>query len=259
MKKIIALLVAVGAAGMLSAQVHFGIGARGEFGLGLGSTVSELYNLMGDVSIQPHKSFIAGGAVVGRLTFDSVPGLFLQPEIGFSHNQVTMKTSYSDTDDGYRYHNGRYQDYTVKTEYEYEQSIGYNAIDIPIIVGYDFAMNGGLVVSPFAGFNLSIPVGSFSTSGGSYTETITTTYEDGSKETEKDNHSSGSGTSNVQSTLTPGVLVGFGVGYKFDDHNMIMGDLRYLLDFIATKENVLGLDILTRRGLILGVNYVYSF
>ncbi len=258
MKKIIALVAALGTAGMLSAQVTFGIGARGTFGFGLGSTLAADYNE--DSSVQPFRSFLAGGALVGRLGFESVPGLFIQPEIGFTHTQIGYKVESSDTD--------TYSGYTVTAEYEYEAGIGYNAIDIPIIIGYDVEFGNGMMVSPFAGFNLSIPVGSIGTSGGSsYTVTTTTKYADGrttmSKATHKDDD--GSYSIDTKTTVVPGVLLGVGVGYKFDEHNMIMGDLRYLLDFTPVQAHfeflgaTLDWDIATRRGLTLGVNYVYFF
>jgi hypothetical protein len=261
MKKIIALLAAVGTAGMLSAQVTFGIGARGTFGFGLGATLSGDY-LDDDetTSVQPFKSFLAGGALVGRLGFDAVPGLFIQPEIGFTHTQISYKTEadYTTTHSSYK----------KTTEYEYESSFGFNAIDIPIIVGYDVSLNSGVVISPFAGLNLSIPVGSISESGGgSYTVTETRKYNDGRTTTEKYTHKGSDGDYSIdtKTTLVPGVLFGVGVGYKFDDHNMLMGDLRYLLDFtpVQAEFNFLGAsfdwDVATRRGLQIGVNYVYFF
>lgn len=265
MKKIIALLAAVGTAGMLSAQVTFGIGARGTFGFGLGSTLDEDMQLSShtEYTTQPFKSFLAGGALVGRIGFASVPGLFIQPEIGFSHNQLSYKAEYSDTD------TETYLGHTIKvvTEYDYEGSIGYNSIDIPIIIGYDVEVGKGLVISPFGGFNLSIPVGSFSSSETKPSGTVIG-YLDGqeyARERYVDDDDGGSSSMDVKTSITPGVLFGVGVGYKFDDHNMIMGDLRYLLDFTPVKGDVnffgahLDWDIFTRRGLSIGVNYVYFF
>ena len=40
-------------------------------------------------------------------------------------------------------------------------------------------------------------------------------------------------------------------------HNMLLGDLRYLLDFTAVVSG--DADVLTRRGLTSGVNYIYFF
>jgi hypothetical protein len=262
MKKLIASLLALGTAGLLSAQVHFGVGARGTFGFGLGTSLADDYS--SDYNkVQPFKSFLAGGSVIGRLSFDAVPGLFIQPEIGFTHTQVGTKTDYSYTSNIY---SGISVIGTKTKEHSYEQSAGSNAIDIPILVGYDFEVGTGMVVSPFAGLNFSIPVGSIS--GGttpSYTETITYKYNNGTTSTEKEHYrgDSSSTSFDVKATLNPGIVLGAGFGYKFDEHNMIMGDLRYLLDFIPTKAEVkwggirADWDLFTRRGLTLGFSYVY--
>ena len=273
MKKLIASALALLAAGMLSAQVHFGIGARGTFGFGLGSSLASDMT-SGDhysYSTQPFKSFLAGGAVIGRISFDAVPGLYIQPEFGYSHNRLGYKTEYSDTDtwNSYTYSNGNRITHTTKvvTEYDYESSIAYNSIDFPILVGYDFEVGSGMVVSPFAGLSLSVPVGSFSTSSGKASGNVTTYYDGNqtSKVSYRNDDDDDSYTLDVKTTLNPGAIVGVGFGYKFDSHNMIMGDLRYLLDFTPTKGEwkFLGTswdwDIMTRRGLTLGFNYVYMF
>ncbi len=277
MKKLIASALALLAAGMVSAQVHFGIGARGEFGFGLGSALSGDLIIDSDnykQTTQPFKSFLAGGALIGRLSFDAVPGLFIQPEVGFSHNRLGYKTEYSHTSTRtrlgtYNSTTGTWNRYTEKevTEWESESSIAYNSIDFPILVGYDFEVGSGMVVSPFAGLSLSVPVGSFSTSSGKRSGDVIT-YHDGnqvSKVPVKDDDDDGSSSIDVKTALNPGAIFGVGFGYKFDQHNMIMGDLRYLLDFIPTKGEVdflgtkLDWDIMTRRGLKLGFNYVYMF
>lgn len=278
MKKLIASALALLAAGMVSAQVHFGIGARGEFGFGLGSTIHSDYetlisliagfssigtgvNTELDTTVQPFKSFLAGGAVIGRISFDAVPGLFIQPELGFSHNRVGIKQKLT----GSQSRKVFGSTIKVELEAESESSVAYNSIDFPILVGYDFEVGSGMVVSPFAGLSLSIPVGSVSSSVGNFSGDVVT-YMDGtqySKEPYKDDDKkSSTGSEDVVVSLNPGAIVGVGFGYKFDQHNMIMGDLRYLLDFTPVKENVdfFGdIGMFTRRGLKLGFNYVYMF
>ena len=320
MKKLIAALAAMGAAAALSAQVHFGVGARGTFGFGLGSS-TDVYNtsnesywdayndenkLKGDdasnwdpaydpdLDVKYFESILAGGAIVGRVSFDAVPGLFLQPEIGFSHNQVkysydwewSKNKSDSWTMGGVSYS----RTYRKENEEEGGGSLSYNSIDIPIIVGYEVEIGHGMVVSPYAGLNLSIPVGSLSWSIDSSTyswKSTTTTYgSETTTETDSDSekYDGYSHSTDIKNGVIPGIVLGAGFGYKFDSHNMVMADLRYLMDFTAVKAGTdakawyndmkddddpdwssdnknfdFDFDALIRRGLTIGVNYVYFF
>lgn len=332
MKKLIASLLAIGAAGLLSAQegVHFAIGARGNFGFGLGSSTNvaenyalSLYDAQWDswvdqakangyaigtkqdldipwddtnLSVKPFQSFLAGGALVGRISFDSVPGLYIQPEIGFSHNQVKYTYSWEYSKDKrtttYKYH----YDY----EAEGDGSMSYSSIDIPILAGYDVELGHGMVVSPYGGLNLSIPIGKVSWTDGASTQTRTGTYNyldasgnvTGSRSADQINQTTKTNSSSIDSKITngviPGLILGTGFGYKFDDHNMIFGDLRYLLDFIAVKGETdlkeatrksaketgtsfswdaddekynedFRFDTFTRRALTFGISYYYFF
>ncbi len=322
MKKIIALAVALGAAGMLSAQVHFGIGARGTFGFGLGSTTDasnnfsvawtdawydyydEYYKALGssyrttrdgyesdyddeDLNVKIFESFLAGGSLVGRLSFESVPGLFIQPEIGFYHNQIKYDYDWEGSE------TTAHSNYTRRRDKEAEGNgtLAYNSIDVPIIVGYDVDLGSGMVLSPYAGLNLSIPIGNLSWSLGAETttRTVTRTYNDGSgstSTTDVDKSNSTSLSASMKNGVIPGLVLGAGFGYKFDQHNMIMADIRYLLDFMPVKAETdlddagkmaakaggydhtwdaedekynqnFRFDALTRRGLKIGVSYVY--
>ncbi len=342
MKKLFASLLAIGAAGLLSAQeIHFGIGARGQFGFGLGSSsnVAESYatskhDAMVDayrdyyrsegrdwnsshwdyediyddrkLSVKPFESIFAGGALIGRVSFDSIPGLYLQPEIGYSHNQVKYTYSWEGEhkeSDSYGIGSNKY--YTTNT-YNYEAEgdgkMNYSSIDIPIIVGYEFELGHGMFAGPYGGLSLSIPVGKLSWNRGAETEKYSyackTTDNDGDtilslsdSETTKGNSSTLSG--KIKNGVIPGIVLGGSFGYKFDQHNMIIGDLRYQLDFIPVKAEIeykdadladwnstdhrgasytwtewedkwfggktFNIDAFTRRALNLGVSYVYFF
>ncbi|MBQ3801564.1 MAG: hypothetical protein II837_14875 [Treponema sp.] len=338
MKKAAAFLLAACAAGLVSAQeIHFGIGARGQFGFGLGSSsnVAESYDTSKHdasvdgwqdyykskgwdwdakdwdyddyyddrkLSVKPFESILAGGALIGRISFDSVPGLYLQPEIGYSHNQVKYKYSWegSETIDAFTW-NGK--SYTSKDEYEAEGdgSMSYSSIDIPIIVGYDFELGHGMFVGPYGGLSLSIPVGSLSWNRGAQTTTVRSTFPEidsnlevsmkTSTTTKKGNSTTLSG--KIKNGVIPGLVLGGSFGYKFDQHNMILTDLRYQLDFVPVKAEIdykdaaladwnstdnkgasytwtewedkwwggktFNIDAFTRRALNIGVSYVYFF
>lgn len=327
MKRLVASLLALGAAGLLSAQVNFAIGARGTFGFGLGSTANpmenyassfydafwdctiDMYRAYGlgtlgtntgyesdydneNLSVKPFESFVAGGALIGRIGIDSVPGLYFQPEIGFSHNQVKYKYHWegSGLENSYSY-GGVYHTYTYDREAEGDGSFGYNSLEIPILVGYDLELGHGFVISPYGGLNLSIPIGKLSWSMGAETDTVRRyrdgVLRDGYPYKDKDNSSSIE--ASIKNGVIPGLVLGTGAGYKFDDHNMIMGDLRYVMDFTAVRaesdihdamkaaakrsgsvfdwdeddkkwfDKSFRWDALTRRALSIGISYMYFF
>ena len=178
--------------------------------------------------------------------------------------------------------------------------MSYSSIDIPIIAGYDFEVGPGMVLSPYGGLNLSIPVGKVSWTDGASTHTRTGTYNYldgngnviGSRSADQINRTTKTNSSSVDAKITngviPGLILGGSFGYKFDDHNMIIGDMRYLLDFIAVKGETdlkdaskksakqngtawswdadddrwnkdFRFDTFTRRALSIGVSYVYTF
>lgn len=339
MKKAAAFLLAACAAGLVSAQeIHFGIGARGQFGFGLGSSsnVAESYDtskhdayvdVWRDIyrsegwdwnssrwdyediyddrklSVKSFESILAGGALIGRISFDSVPGLYLQPEIGYSHNQVKYKYSWEGSETlGTVTIGGK--SYTPRLEYEAEGdgSMSYSSIDIPIIVGYDFELGHGLYLGPYGGISLSIPVGNLSWSRGAATTTTRTTAPDidvstlevtMKTDTEKTKGNSSALSGKIKNGVIPGIVLGASFGYKFDQHNMILTDLRYQLDFVPVKAEIdykdadladwnstdhrgasytwtewedkwfggktFNIDAFTRRALNIGVSYVYFF
>lgn len=319
MKRLVASLLALGAAGLLSAQVNFAIGARGTFGFGLGTTANPIENFYSsywdaewdcwldyarfyglsagtqgkseydmfdntNLKVKPFESFVAGGALIGRIGIDSVPGLYFQPEIGFSHNQVKYKYLWE----------GRYVEsllgsaFTIDYEAEGDGSFGYNSLEIPILVGYDLELGHGFVISPYGGLNLSIPLGKLSWSMGATDYTVTARVL-GIAQTEKTKDNSTSLEASIKNGVIPGLVLGTGAGYKFDDHNMIMGDLRYVMDFTAVRaetdihdarkamrkkdgtvfdwgeddkkwyDKSFRWDAMTRRALSIGISYMYFF
>lgn len=322
MKRLVASLLALGAAGLLSAQVNFAIGARGTFGFGLGSTANPYenyasayhdayyearldkarfygWNISADtgwktsyddtnLSVKPFESFVAGGALIGRIGIDSVPGLYFQPEIGFSHNQVKYKYHWEGSGIHTSYGNGHY---TYDYEAEGDGSFGYNSLEIPVLVGYDIELGHGFVISPYGGLNLSIPVGKLSWSQGAQTNTDRE-YTDGVLDygyPKKNKDNSTSIEASIKNGVIPGLVLGTGAGYKFDDHNMIMGDIRYIMDFTAVRgetdihdarkalakkngdaftwgeddkkwyDKSFRWDAMTRRALSIGISYMYFF
>lgn len=245
-----------------------------------------------NLKVKPFESFVAGGSIFGRIGFESVPGLYIQPELGFYHNQV--KYSYhwegSGLDYTYSYGNVRHT-YTYDKEAEGDGSFSYNSLDIPLLVGYDLELGHGFVISPYGGLNLSIPIGKLSWSMGSETDTVRR-YKDGVLRDgypHKDKDNSASIEASIKNGVIPGLVLGTGAGYKFDDHNMVMADLRYIMDFTAIRgetdihdarrasakksgtvfdwdeddrkwfDKTFRWDAMTRRALTIGINYMFFF
>lgn len=326
MKRLFASLLALGTAGLLSAQVNFAIGARGTFGFGLGSTANPRENYASSLhdaeyecrldrarfygraidpdtgwktvydntnfNVKPFESFVAGGAIFGRICLEAVPGLYFQPELGFYHNQVKYKYHWegSGISASYSYGNTRYTD-TYDREAEGDGSFSYNSLDIPILVGYDLELGHGFVISPYGGLNLSIPIGKLSWSMGS--ETVTSRdYTNGVLDygyPKSSKYSSAGIEASIKNGVIPGLILGTGAGYKFDDHNMVMADLRYIMDFTAVRgetdihdawkasakkngtvfnwdeddrkwyDKSFRWDAMTRRALTIGINYMFFF
>ena len=327
MKRLVASLLALGTAGLLSAQVNFAIGARGTFGFGLGSTASPMENYASayydaewdcwldwarfygwtyglnntgyksvydneNLNVKPFESFVAGGSIFGRIGFDSVPGLYIQPELGFYHNQVKYKYHWegSGVSGPYSYGNVHHT-YTYDYEAEGDGSFSYSSLDIPLLVGYDLELGHGFVISPYGGLNLSIPIGKLSWSMGAQ-ENIARAYDNGILEygyPEKTKDNSSSIEASIKNGVIPGLILGTGAGYKFDDHNMVMADLRYIMDFTAIRaetdihdarkaeykksgypfnwdeddrkwyDKTFRWDAMTRRALTIGINYMFFF
>ena len=138
MKKLIAFAVAaVAAVSVATAQIDLTVGARGIFGIGVGTTLGwgEKENL--DLG----NSLDFGGAAFAKVPL--YKGLGAQVEIGFTYN------SYGRKEEGVKY------------------SYSYKAIDIPLLVAYDVKVNNELTITPLFGPKFSIPVGKATGKSGS--------------------------------------------------------------------------------------------
>ena len=138
MKKLIAFAVAaVAAVSVATAQIDLTVGARGIFGIGVGSTLG-LYE---KENLDLGKSLNFGGAAFAKVPL--YKGLGAQVEIGFTYN------SYGTKMDGFK------------------SSLSYKAIDIPLLVAYDVKVNDELTITPLFGPKFSIPIGKATAKWGS--------------------------------------------------------------------------------------------
>lgn len=133
MKKIIALAVTMVAA-VSFATAEITIGARGIFGLNVGSTFDG--DGAPDVAIGDSLTF--GGAVFANIPLvEAGPGaLAIQPELGFTHNRIGMDIPLADT-----------------------SYVSVNTIDIAALVAYNIKATDTITISPFLGPQFSIIAG----------------------------------------------------------------------------------------------------
>lgn len=199
MKKIIAVAASL----LLSAAVFaegITVGARGVIGVNLGTTLEDDLDVDGP-TISP-----LGLTAFGKFQLPVLDGkLAVQPEVGFSHVSTDAKVE------------------------SVSFSTSYNAIDIPVLVVYDFDINDKLTVSPELGPKISIPVGDFDFDGVDVS---------------------------IDSDVLFGIEFGVGASYKVGP-GAVVADLRYDLGLTKLKlEDDLSFG--TPRALVFSVGYGIS-
>lgn len=226
MKKLIGFAAAAIFA-MSLATAEITVGARGIFGLGLGTTIP---NKTDDVKLGACLDF-------GANAFVKIPlfaSLSLQPELGFTHNIVDMKYEY------------KYENYNYSYSISAKTSYSFNAIDIPVLVGWDIKIGDSLTVTPLIGPKFSIVLGKISGKA----EAEINGKSESSDPIEADN----------ASPLLFSIVLGAGVSYKLGP-GAIVGDLRYNLGLSELKVKF-GDEkgaIATPRSLQLSAGYQLSF
>lgn len=132
MKKIIALVaVAAVSISMVCAEIGLTVGAKGTFGMNLGSTVHEKTDDM-----KAAFAVNGGGSIYGRYNMPFLPALGVQVEAGMTFGNAIGEAK---DNKNYRY-------------------ASYNSFDIPVLVTYDIPVSS-LVITPMLGMNFSIPFG----------------------------------------------------------------------------------------------------
>lgn len=130
MKKIIALVaVAAISVSMVCAQIT--VGAKGTFGMNLGSQVDDKQDDTKDAF-----AVNGGGSIYGRYNMPFLPALGVQLEVGMTFGNAI----------------GTAEDNKNSTYYSY------NSFDIPLLVTYDIPVSS-IVITPMLGMNFSIPFG----------------------------------------------------------------------------------------------------
>ena len=108
--------------------------------------------------------------------------------------------------------------------------MGFNTLDIPVLVGYNLELSDGLTVTPFAGPQLSLVLGKGKLGGDM----------DGDLE--------------FKSSVLFDLVLGANLGYEVGP-GALVADLRYNLGLVALKDKDSGDKICTPRALGLSVGY----
>ena len=232
MKKKLIVLAAVAAvtAGFAAAEVSVGI--RGGMGLMLGTSWSDKITEPRKDIMEPSiiNSLAAGAAVFAKIPIFN--GLGIQPEFGISYNEMRLRAN--------KEYRELLQQASIK---DYQEWFAYSALDIPILVSYDFKVGKKITLTPLAGPKLSIPIGkmkadaSRTSSGGP----LPAEYETGSP---------------VLFSMVAGMDAAFGLR-----HGAIVTDLRYDIGIssLRIKTGSSESDVAVPRALFLSVGYQLTF
>lgn len=222
MKKIIAMaVVAAVAVSMVCAQIT--VGAKGTFGMNLGSQIADKH-LLGD-DVKNVFMVNGGGSIYGRYNLPALPALGVQLEFGLTANSGAG----------------------TKVEMlgvEMTQTYSYLSLDFPLLVTYDIPV-GSIMITPMVGVNFSVPVGS---------PKLTVTAG-GEKDSAKVDGVKVAG-------FIPGIVAGVEVGIPAGPGSVIAG-LSYVNDFTRVKAKYDGddekYDLLTRRNFNISLGYALKF
>ena len=242
MKKVIALVAtAVVAVSMVCAQVT--VGAKGTFGMNLGSTLTDegkAVATMGYPIDASNKVVVGGGgSIYGRYNMPFHAPLGVQLELGiFANNGVALEADDPIEDD-----------YVGKINVTANASSTYLSIDIPLIVTYDISA-GPVVITPMVGMNFSIPLGKLKYKT-EYTAKIEGYGEEKEEFTEE---------LDIDPRFIPGIVAGVEVGLPLGPGSLV-ADLRYVNDFtnVTIASEGESMELFTRRNFNISVGYALKF
>ncbi|MCR5762865.1 MAG: porin family protein [Treponema sp.] len=113
MKKILSVIcLAVAFTALAFSEVTFGFRGFGDFGAGTASSIQ-------DTTTDTKKNWGYGGSVFSKIPISVVENLYFQPEIGFMHNSIGLKSS----------------------KYNLDSTLSYNSIVMPVLINYGIPIN----------------------------------------------------------------------------------------------------------------------
>lgn len=138
-KKLTVMCLAVITATLAFSEVTFGFRGFGDFGAG---TTTSIQNTTTNTS----KNWGYGGSVFGKIPISVVENLYVQPEIGFMHNSIGLKSS----------------------KYDLDSTLSYNSIVMPVLINYGIPINQSLFLFVEGGPQVSFITSDLKDSKSSY-------------------------------------------------------------------------------------------
>lgn len=248
MKKLITTL-AVGALLLSSSfaqlsQMSFGV--RGSLGVsdmtiadeikrGLGNSVaSELSSITGNPASYSvdNKPIVGGGfALWGNYSFEKIPALGLQAELGFLFNNGTELTA--ETKSG-------------TTKIEVKDKVTYTTMELPFLVTYTVNKGGFFEFIPQAGFYLSFPIGKIK-------QDLDMTFKNNGNTLASKSESS---KDKIDNAFIFGTAFGADFAFNFNKTSALLLNARYMIDLGELKSDG---DIGTRKVFLMSAGYRYTF
>lgn len=248
MKKLITTLV-VGALLLSSSfaqlsQMSFGV--RGSLGVSdmtiaddikhrLGNSVtSELSSLTGDPASYSvdNKTILCGGfALWGNYSFEKIPALGLQTELGFLFNNGTKLTIESKSSG---------------LEMKVRDKITYTTMELPFLVTYTVNKGGFFEFIPQAGFYLSFPIGKLKQKIDVTGKPIGYTGSDSKTQEDK-----------IDNACIFGTTFGADFAFNFNKTSALLLNARYMIDLGELKSD--GDKVGTRKVFLMSAGYRYTF
>lgn len=221
MKKLcIALLVFVGTLSMATAQIT--LGAKGIFGIGVGTTIEGFLKeqVENDPQVKEKNVIGGGGGVFFRYNLPFFSSLGFQTEL-----DVVARNGIKIVDDGY----------TQRT-----MIMSYTSLELPLLITYDFAL-GPVCLTLLAGPHISFPLGTMKAENN----------------TEPQEPASIDSKALVGITVGTAVAIPVGPGAIVTDIRYL-NDFSKLKVETSYPETPL-MDILTRRALQVSLGYQFTF
>lgn len=246
MKKLITTLV-VGALLLSSSFAQLSFGVRGSLGVSdmtiADETKKKLGNELNAIMIAKgfpysstdvdNKTILCGGfALWGNYSFEKIPALGLQTELGFLFNNGTELTT--ETKSG-----------TVKMEVK--DKITYTTMELPFLVTFTVNKGGFFEFTPQAGIYLSFPISKIKQEMDVKGKLNGVTVTENSSERSY----------NLDNAFIFGTAFGADFAFNFSKKSALVLNARYMIDLGELKSD--GDKVGTRKVFLMSAGYRYTF
>lgn len=241
MKKLLATLVFGAIFASISFAQNLSFGVRGSFGLSnltienntkhelgkdLAGVMYELTGRESSYSVDNEGILCGGFSLWGNKSFEKIPALGIQVELGFLFNNGTELT-------------GEAKSGNIKAEVKDE--ITYTTMELPVLVTYTVNKGGFFEFIPQTGFYLSFPIGKINQD----LDIKAAGFKDSDSEKSK-----------IDNTCILGAVFGADFAFNINKTSAFLINSRYMIDFSAIKSE--GDKIGRRTSFLLSAGYRHT-